>query len=237
VGAVPVVGVVPARYNSRRWPGKVLAQVKGRPLLAWAWESLVGAPEVTRAVVAIDDERIARWCESAGAPFVMTSPTCRNGTERVAEVAEQYSADLYVNVQADQVGVEPRIISRLIGELRAHPEWPMATLGTRAGVAESQRSPDQVLVLSGPDGAARWFRRGSATAPHDAAAVRHIGVYGYRREALAAYRQAEPSPEELSEHLEQLRALALGWKVGVVRVRSRARSYDRPEDARRGLEF
>lgn len=232
-----VVGVVPARYESRRWPGKVLAVVEGRPLVAWAWDSLVHVPEISRAVVATDDERIARWAEQAHAPYVMTSPECRNGTERVAEVAERddergQSAALYVNVQADQVGLESRFLSRLVRRLRSHAHWQMATLGTLRGAAEARTNPDRVLVHVLADGAAAAFWRGGPTrSDADVGVVlRHLGVYAYRREALRRYAEAAPTAEELFEHLEQLRALALGWKVGVVRARSRARSYDRPGD-------
>jgi len=250
-----VVGVVPVRYASRRWPGKALAVVGGRPLVAWAWETLRQVPEVARAVIATDDERIAAWAREAGAPVVMTAASCRNGTERVAEVAEMIPADLYVNVQADQVALEPRAVGRLVRTLAAHPAWPMATLATRDGVAAARRNPDRVFVAIGSDGLARRFERGCPLAdggassrggaqeggrvPWDSAKAedasasyaRHLGVYAYRRDALIAYAAASPSEDELALGLEQCRALALGWPIKVVRVRSRAWSCDRPEDA------
>jgi 3-deoxy-manno-octulosonate cytidylyltransferase (CMP-KDO synthetase) len=234
-----VVGVVPARYGSSRWPGKALAEVAGQPLVMWAWQAVSAVWEVDRCIVPTDDGRIARWAVLSGIPFAMTSRECRNGTERIAEVAEQddargESADIYLNVQADQVGLEPRVISKLVVEFRTRPEWRMATLGVRRGVAAARSDPDRVLVHVIADGTAAAFWRGGPTRSEaDAGAVlRHIGVYAYRREALREYAAAEPSRDELAASLEQLRALALGWKVGVVRVRSRARSYDRAEQAR-----
>jgi len=233
-GDSQVVGVVPARFASRRWPGKVLAEVNGRPLVAWAWEALSRVPEISRAAVATDDERIARWAEKAGIPFLMTAPECRNGTERIAEVAEQWPADLYVNVQADQVGLEPRIVGRLVRELRTHPEWQMATLATRVGLATAWNDPDRVLVASEREGLATRFWRGHPGECPRRGVWRHLGLYAYRREPLRAYVAADPSSEEVSQHLEQLRALALGWRIGLVRVRSWARSCDRPGATYRG---
>jgi 3-deoxy-manno-octulosonate cytidylyltransferase (CMP-KDO synthetase) len=228
-----VIGVVPARYDSRRWPGKALASVNGRPLAAWGWMSLQTTPGVEQVYVATDDDRIAEWARSVGAEVAMTSSTCRNGTERVAEVAEDYKADIYINVQADQTGLEPGAISKLIAYMVAHPGTPMATLGRSLHSIHELDSSDNVFVRADESGIAMSFRRGGDSIPADDW-QRHIGVYGYRANALAQYVSTPPSADEVVHSLEQLRAFDLHWEIGLVQVQSNVMSHDRPPDPGRG---
>jgi CMP-2-keto-3-deoxyoctulosonic acid synthetase len=230
-----VIGVVPARYNSRRWPGKALAPVNGRPLATWAWMSLLNTPGVERVFVATDDDQITKWALSVGAEVAMTSSTCRNGTERVAEVARDHKADIYINVQADQTGLEPRAISKLIAYIAAHPGIPMATLGRSLHSVQELDGSDNVFVHADESGIANSFRRGGDLTPADDW-QRHIGVYGYRADALAQYASTPPSTEEVVHSLEQLRAFDLHWKIGLVHVESNVMSHDRPPDPDKGSE-
>ncbi len=230
-----VVGVVPVRYGSRRLPGKALAVVDGRPLVAWAWQSVSRVAEIDRSLVATDDARIADWACRDGVPVAMTTSACRNGTERVAEIADRVLGDYFVNVQADQVGLEPEAIGCLIRGLIGHPEWHMATLVTPCGLEAANKSADRVIACVDSRGLAVDFCRGGSPVGADSRgeALKHIGVYAYRRDALVRYIEADPSGEEIERELEQWRALALGWSVGAVRVSSRVRSYDGPSDVSR----
>ncbi len=223
-----VVGVVPARWNSRRWPGKALAIVEGRPLVEWAYDSLVRSTKITSAYIATDDARIEEWASAHGIPCLMTSTRRRNGTERVAVVAEHVNADYYVNVQADQVGLEPETIDALVEMSLARPEVPIATVATTIEHEHARGDRDTVFVEIDEYGYATRFARGGTPVLGESTWYRHLGVYAYRRDALIEYAATEPTSNEQRHSLEQLRVLESGRKIGVVTTSSRAKSYDRP---------
>lgn len=227
------VGVVPARWHSRRWPGKALAEVNGRPLVEWAWLTLTQTEDIAEVVVATDDRRIFDWALRTGARPVMTSPQCRNGTERVAEVAQSLNADAYVNVQADLVALEPEHIQQLIATMREKPRMPMATLARWPGPHDNLTDRDAVFVSLREDGAASRFWRGGGSGAVPAEYYRHLGVYAYRNWALTEYTALPETEAERLQSLEQLRGLDAGWSIGVEVVCSGARSYDRPVPAAR----
>jgi 3-deoxy-manno-octulosonate cytidylyltransferase (CMP-KDO synthetase) len=216
-------------------------EVAGKTLLRWAWDSLVAVPLVSETLIATDDDRIVAWAQENDLQVTRTSDTCRNGTERVAEIARDKPADYYVNIQSDQVGLEPRAISELIRYALAHQSWDMATLATRTGVGDALSNPDRVTVRSEGcccgdkriHGRAHSFSRGGAdllrTSSHGS--FRHIGVYGYKPAALKAYALAPTSVDEEALGLEQCRAVDLGFHIGVVHVLSHTMSCDRREDA------
>ena len=226
------IGVVPARWRSRRWPGKALAEVNGRPLVEWAWLTLTRTEGIDEVVVATDDRRISDWARRVGARSVMTSPQCRNGTERVAEVARSLSADAYVNVQADQVALEPVHIQRLIVAMQENPWMPMATLARHPCPKDSLADRDSVFVSLREDGVASRFWRGGSSGAVPAEYRRHLGVYAYRNWALTEYTALPETDAERSQSLEQLRGLEAGWSIGVEVVCSDARSYDRAGSVR-----
>jgi 3-deoxy-manno-octulosonate cytidylyltransferase (CMP-KDO synthetase) len=226
------VGVVPARWHSRRWPGKALAEVNGRPLVEWAWLTLTRTEGIAEVVVATDDRRISDWARRAGARSVITSPQCRNGTERVAEVARSLSADAYVNVQADQVALEPVHIQRLIAAMQENPWLPMVTLARQPGPHDSLADRDAVFASLREDGTALRFWRGGSAGAVPAEYYRHLGVYAYRDWALTEYGTLPETETERLQSLEQLRGLDAGWSIGVEVVCSDARSYDRAGSVR-----
>lgn len=231
-----VVGVVPARFGSERWPGKVLENVGGKALLRWAWETLSGAPEVSEVLIATDDLRVEAWARGNGMRVVKTSAECRNGTERTAEIARMILADYYVNVQADQVGLESRVVSALLRAAKSHPEWAMATAGTPWYGAGCLENRDRVFLAArgctcGRHSIVERFSRGGEKHINISRPVlRHLGVYGYSPPFLREYAANEPSPDEATLHLEQCRALKMGVEIGVVRVRTSARSVDSAVD-------
>ncbi len=222
-----VLGVVPVRYDSSRWPGKALAEVRGRPLIWWAWDALRRAASVSDVILATDDARIAEAAERFGATVCTTSGGCRNGTERVAEVSRAHCADVYVNVQADQVALDPAAVDELVANMVRNPAWEYGTLARSVGVDDDRLDRDAVYVTLRADGTAGEFRRGGTGVALDGSALRHIGAYAYKPDSLRAYAEAPQSPGELAHSLEQLRMQAMGRSIGVVAVQTDVESFDR----------
>jgi len=242
--------VIPARYGSTRFPGKPLADVAGRSLIRRVHELAAAAEGVDRVVVATDDERIREHVEAFGGEAVMTPPGCRNGTERVhaAVLALEEAPDAVVNLQGDAVLTPPWVIEAVIAEMARCPDAPIVTPAARLEgrslellrEAKAAGEVGGTTVVFDRDGNALYFSKAVIPFVRDAAGgaptYRHIGLYGYRREALERFIALGPSPLELTEGLEQLRALENGMGVRVVEVDYRGRRHlaiDSPEDLRR----
>ncbi|MDW7711142.1 MAG: 3-deoxy-manno-octulosonate cytidylyltransferase [Deferrisomatales bacterium] len=239
------VAVIPARYASTRFPGKPLALLLGRPMIAWVVEAALAAEGLDGVWVATDSEPIARAAEEAGARVVMTSPACASGTDRVAEAARTVRGDVYVNVQGDEPLVDPADIERLAGIFGEEPDTRMATLVRPADRAGDLTDPNVVKVVCDAAGTALYFSRspipyyrdawGAAGTPGPAPArpvepLRHLGLYAFRRDALLAFSALPPGRLEEAERLEQLRALEAGWRIRVLPARGDSLGVDRPED-------
>jgi len=217
------VAIIPARFQSTRLPGKALALIGGRPMVCHVAERTRRARGLERVIVATDDERIRAAVAAMGAEVVMTRPDHPSGTDRLAEVAGGLTADVVVNVQGDLPLLDPIMVERLVDRLAAEPTLPMATLATPIRDAAEWRSPHVVKVVADANGRALYFSR--APIPHDRDGIRrpgqvlglrHIGMYGYRKDVLLRLAALPPSPLELVEKLEQLRALEHGIAIGVV---------------------
>ena len=221
--------VIPARYASTRLPGKPLLEIGGRPMIQHVHERVVasGAVEV---IVATDDARIERACAAFGAEVQMTSASHVSGTDRLAEIAARRGwddMDVVVNVQGDEPLLPPALIRQAAGLLSADPGADIATLGTPIQALDELLDPAVVKLVRRADGRALYFSRapipwhrdgaaaGVATQTLFAGAWRHLGLYAYRVGALRRLAAAPPSPLELAEKLEQLRALHLGMAIAV----------------------
>jgi len=232
--SIPLI-VIPARVGAARLPNKPLLDLCGRPLVVRVWERLAGLEGVD-LMVATDDIRVVRAVEEAGGVAMMTRASHRSGTERVAEVAEVVALgvhEIIINVQGDEPFVAPRAIRRLIRWLQDHPSVPMATLACPLRALERWKSRSVVKVVVDGRDRALYFSRapipgGGGEVPPSA--LQHIGVYGFRREALGRVAAAPPCPLELAEDLEQLRALWLGLEMGVIRVEGDWQGVDTAED-------
>jgi 3-deoxy-manno-octulosonate cytidylyltransferase (CMP-KDO synthetase) len=230
-----VLGVIPARYGSTRFPGKLLAEIAGRPLIQHVYERAVQSTALDDLVVATDDERIHDCISSIGGQVIMTRADHPSGTDRIAEVAERMIHGHYVNIQGD----EPLIQAEAIDMLVAHSlkrGAPMSTL-VRALHPEADREvladPNVVKVAKAQDGAALYFSRAPipfARHPEHAHHYKHIGVYMYARETLLTLQQLQPTPLELAEGLEQLRALEHGISIFVVETDYNPIGVDVPAD-------
>ncbi len=217
------VAIIPARFQSTRLPGKALALIGGRPMVCHVAERTRRARGLERVIVATDDERIRAAVAAMGAEVVMTRADHPSGTDRLAEVARDLTADVVVNVQGDLPLLDPLMVERLVARLAGDPMLPMATLATPIRDAAEWRSPHVVKVVADAAGRALYFSR--SPIPHDRDGIRrpgqvrglrHIGMYGYRKDVLLRLAALPPSPLELVEKLEQLRALEHGIAIGVV---------------------
>jgi 3-deoxy-manno-octulosonate cytidylyltransferase (CMP-KDO synthetase) len=237
-----VLGVIPARLGSERLPEKPLREVAGRPLLAWVWDRAQTFDTLDAVVVATDAPAIAELCDALGAPVMLTSPDHPSGTDRVAEViqSESYATyDVIVNLQGDEPLLDADHVAAAVALVR-DAGWALGTCATHLDDPALLHDPSVVKVARSLQGQALYFSR--AAIPHrrdgtptrasiaDLPYYRHLGLYSYQRDALLAWVAAPPSPLELLERLEQLRALEAGLRMGVAVVGPAARGVDTPED-------
>jgi 3-deoxy-manno-octulosonate cytidylyltransferase (CMP-KDO synthetase) len=234
--------VIPARYGSKRLPGKPLLRATGKYLVQHVYERACLAREANEVVVATDDPRIVAAVESFGGRVVLTQRDHPSGTDRVAEVARGLEADIIINLQGDEPLIDPTALDLLPSLLKCDEKAAMATLAVPITSMEQWQNPNCVKVVCDASGGAMYFSRSPipfvrdgqpdlSTAPPQF--LQHVGLYAYRREFLLALAALPPNPLEQLEKLEQLRVLALGLRicVGVVNhaglgVDSRA-DYDR----------
>ena len=236
-----VLGVIPARFASRRFAGKPLADLGGKPLIQHVYERSVACPLFERVVVATDDPRISAAVERFGGAVAMTSPEHVSGTDRVAEVAAAESAAIVVNIQGDEPFVNARVLEQVVRPLLDAAAPPMATLCKRITERAVLEDPNVVKVVTAADGTALYFSRSPIPYPdRDVAADawEHIGIYAYRRDFLLAFSRMQPTKLELAEGLEQLRALAGGHRIAVVPTDHHVGvSVDTVDDLRRARQM
>ncbi len=233
------LAVIPARYGSMRFPGKVLAPLGGKPIVQWVWERAC-ASKAGAVVVATDDERVMAAVESFGGKAVMTSPKHPSGSDRIWEAAKGGDADIIINVQGDEPLMPPEVIDGLIDAMHSSPAPDIATVVVPCPRAEIKDNPNIVKALVGADGFALYFSR--AMIPYlreggsEAPTYRHWGIYAYRRAALAKFVSLPESPLERCEKLEQLRALENGMRIKAVVTSYQSIGVDTPEDLRKAEE-
>ena len=242
-----VAVVIPARWGSTRFPGKLLHPIAGRPLIQHVWERCSLTRSISRIIIAVDDERLAEVAQGFGAEVVMTSVDHQSGTDRIAEVAEvlkqqapENAPTHFINVQGDEPLIDATLIDHLAETLLEDSEVEMVTAATPLEDPEHRNDPNIVKVVVGCSGNALYFSRNTMPYhrdPHDAESevtpLLHLGIYGFRYETLQKFVTASPSPLEKCEKLEQLRALEHGIPIKVVITNHRALGVDTPEDARR----
>ena len=231
--------LIPARWGATRLPGKMLADIHGRPLIAWVVKRAQAAPGVTEVIVCTDDVRIAEAVTQHGGRAQMTRADHVSGTDRCAEVAAALRVDAVVNVQGDEPLIDPGDIAALAqAVLREGAD--IATLALPFEDEASRHSPHDVKALIDADGWALGFQRAwpeaerlDARVPEVAAVHHHIGVYAFARERLLAFAQLPAGRLETQERLEQLRALEAGWRIRVLPARVPALGVDTPADLER----
>lgn len=226
--------VIPARYGATRFPGKSLARLQGRPMIQWVWEAARRSRLAERVIVATDDRRIAAAATKFGAEVMMTKKSHRSGTDRMAEVAAKFPAQLYVNVQGDEPLLSAGAVDGLIRAMMKNRRVPIGTLAHTITSEEELIDPNVVKVVCDRDGKALYFSRSPLPFPRaldpKKPPLRHIGIYAFRAPALAAFVALKPSPLEKAESLEQLRALENGLAIQVVETKYRCLGVDTPAD-------
>ena len=231
------VGILPARWGSKRFPGKPLHPIAGKPLLRHVWERCRRAKKLDELIIATDDFRIAEAAFDWGAEVAMTSANHASGTDRVAEVAAKMKGFSHIiNIQGDEPLIDPKLIDRLVRELQGDKKLEMVTAAHPFEDAREAESPHQVKVVLSGSGDALYFSRAAIPFVRDAANIgtffRHQGIYGYRCDLLLRFVRWKISPLERAEALEQLRALENGVRIRVVMTGSGSPGVDTPEDAR-----
>lgn len=233
-----ILGVIPARFASTRFPGKALASLDGRPMIEHVWERASKSSYLTDLVIATDDERIASVARRFGARVRMTSPHHPTGTDRLAEVASAIEASLYVNIQGDEPLINPEAIDAAILPLTDEPELAMGTLRKKIDFADEVQNPNVVKVVTNLAGDAIYFSRSAIPFERDGREglpvyYKHIGLYVYRRDLLLKYPDLKVGPLEEAERLEQLRALENGFRIRVVDTEYESLGVDTPQDLER----
>jgi 3-deoxy-manno-octulosonate cytidylyltransferase (CMP-KDO synthetase) len=238
---VRIVGIIPARYASTRFPGKPLAMIAGQPLIRRVVERCRSAASLSEVIVATDDPRVAE-CAGRFCRVEMTRADHPSGTDRVAEVAARCSGEAVINIQGDEPLIAPSVIDAVAAALAAHP---MSTAATPIRSPEDYDNPNVVKVVADRAGCALYFSRRAIPYLREAATrsadeqlaafpfLKHLGIYGYRRETLLQFVQFPVSPLERAEKLEQLRALENGIDIAVVKVSHDSPGVDVPADVAR----
>ncbi len=228
------VGVIPARYGATRLPGKPLRDIHGKALI-WHVYQRVRQSDLAEVLVATDDPKIKRYCQNQDIPCVLTSPDHATGTDRVAEVMRSRLEDVVVNIQGDEPLIDPSVINSVADALLGEPGLDMVTARKRITLNEEIGNPNVVKVVTGGNGDALYFSRSVIPYPRGQAAeyFKHIGIYAYRRQALLRLAELEPVPLELTESLEQLRALYHGMRIRVVTTDYESLGVDTEEDLER----
>lgn len=234
-----IVGVIPSRWASTRFPGKSLALLCGKPLIQWVLEGVSRAKRLDAVLVATDDDRIRAAVERLGGTVAMTRPDHPSGTDRIAEAVAGMDCDVVINIQGDEPLIDPRLIDR-IADLMAGPGgWDMATAATPITNEVDLNNPSVVKVVWDENHRALYFSR--ARIPHvrdldsGGAAVRplhwrHIGIYAYRNSFLQKLVRVPPCALEQAEKLEQLRALHIGVRMAVLETEEPGIGVDTPQD-------
>ncbi|PYR78620.1 MAG: 3-deoxy-manno-octulosonate cytidylyltransferase [Acidobacteria bacterium] len=232
-----VVAVIPARYDATRLPGKPLAEIAGKPMIEHVYRRAAAARGVDAVVVATDDMRIEAAVKTFGGIAMMTRPTHRTGTDRIAEVAANLSCEIVLNVQGDEPLLEPETLEAVIEPLLADPMLEMSTVCFPISNRADYDDPNVVKVVKDKRGHALYFSRSPIpnrrTANLEPPIYKHLGLYGFRRTFLLKFATLPQTPLEKAESLEQLRALEHGYRIHTVETKHDSIGVDTPEDLER----
>ncbi|MFQ5729558.1 MAG: 3-deoxy-manno-octulosonate cytidylyltransferase [Waddliaceae bacterium] len=241
------VGMIPARYGSRRLPGKPLMQISGKSLIQRTYENAQRSPLLNRLYVVTDDERIFEHVLGFGGEVIMTPPECPTGTERLAKAVKNNGkfddVEIIVNIQGDEPFLEQEVIESVVRILQEDSEAVMSTAVVPIHDREEAVDYSVNKCVMDTHGNALYFSRTLIPSSHtgewrpDANYYKHLGIYGYRRQFLMHYADLEPTPLQIAEDLEQLKVLEHGYRMKVAIVESQAIGVDTPEDIKKVEEI
>lgn len=239
-----ITAVIPARYASTRFPGKALAEIDGRPMIQYVYERAAQSKLISRVIVATDDPRIADAVSMIGGEVIMTSRDHETGTDRLAEVAANLDSDIIVNVQGDEPLIDPAMIDQALQPFLEEDDLQMGTVKTRIKCLHDFLSPNVVKVVTDNRGNALYFSRSPLPFFRDKwkdlkdesfssgklLCYKHVGLYVYRRDFLLKFASMPATFLEISEKLEQLRAIENGVTIRVVETEFESIGVDTPDD-------
>ena len=228
-----IIGIIPARFGSTRFPGKPLALILGKPMIQHTYESASKSKLLNDLIVATDDSRIFDTVKSFGGRCVMTSSNHPTGTDRLIEVASDLETNsIIVNIQGDEPDIDPDLIDGVIQLKLDHRDWEMTTGACPIYEISERNDPNRVKVVFSKDYKALYFSRSLIPSlfKKEITVYKHLGIYCYERNVLLSYNKLPESDLEISESLEQLRALEAGLSIGVYVTRKPSLSVDVPED-------
>jgi 3-deoxy-manno-octulosonate cytidylyltransferase (CMP-KDO synthetase) len=235
-----ITGIIPARYDSTRFPGKPLADIDGKKMIQRVYEQTLKSKLINKVYVATDDERIFNFIKSFGWNAIMTSSKHKTGTDRLCEAAKKIKTDIVVNIQGDEPFINPQVIDDAIAPLLKEKQLNVSTLACRFKVLTDVYDPNKVKVVLDGKGNALYFSR--AVVPLNFKSLKeiiyykHLGLYVYRKNFLLKFNKTEQSMPEKAESLEQSRVLAMGEKIRVVITNKDSLSVDTEEDINRILK-
>ena len=232
------IGVIPARFGSTRFPGKPLKMIAGKPLLQWVIEGVRTSQAIDEICVATDHDEIFALAKSCGVNSCMTPSALATGSDRVFAAIQGLKVsddDIVLNIQGDEPLIEGAILDRLVAPMREEPALSMATLGRPLKPGDLE-SPNTAKIVLNKRHEALYFSRLPIpfsrvdAQRHGSGALKHIGIYAFRKSFLTEFCAQAPTPLELNEGLEQLRALYLGARIRVVEVDHDSWGVDTPGD-------
>ncbi len=228
-----IIGVIPARYKSSRFPGKPLVDICGKPMIYWVYQQAGKVKEFDKVYIATDDERIREACEQYNMDVIMTSDKHQTGSDRVAEVATKVEGDLFVNVQGDEPVINPEMIRQVISIFLEDSEVYFGSLKKEITDPEEIKAASTVKVVTDDNGDAMYFSR--SIIPSNikdgklARVFRHVGIYAYKRDFLLKFTNMEQTELELGEGIEPLRAMQRGYKIRLKETEYSSIGVDYPE--------
>lgn len=228
-----VVGVIPCRYKSSRFPGKSIAMICRKPMVWHVWSQVKKTKYIDKLIVATDDNRIYDVCYQYGIESIMTSEDCKTGTDRVAEVAERIEGDIFVNIQGDEPLIDPDGIDRVISEIMNHDKEDIVNAFSLVENMSDLVNGNVVKVITSRDGYALAYSRSPIPYPKESNAVykRQIGLYAIRQGIVLKFSSLSRGYLELSEGIEMFRYLENGYKIKMVEVSDRdSIPVDVPDD-------
>ncbi len=229
-----IIGVIPARLHSTRLPGKVLLDIAGKPLLWHVYHSALKSSCLDSIVVAADDEKIVSVMESYHIPCMLTSKKHKSGTERAGEVALKMKADAYINIQGDEPMIAASNIDMIARKFETDKRFPIVTLKVRIRSQKDVLNTNNVKVVTDREGRALYFSRSVIPYDRDKSEnvryFKHLGIYGYTRQALLKIVRLAQTDLEISEKLEQLRFMEHGFPISVLETKKGSIGVDTAED-------
>ena len=233
-----IIGVIPARFGSRRLPGKPLIDIEGKPLIQYVYERAQRLKKLDGLLVATDDERIFNKVRQFGGEAKLTSVECKSGSDRVAEVIKNIDCDLVVNIQGDEPFFEPATVEKMVESLIDDPEVQISTACVRMKNPGEIKDENTVKVVLDKDDFALYFSRSPIPCfQEDQGEVfKHLGFYAFRRDFLLEFSRWSKTPLEKAEKLEQLRILENGYRIKVIKSMFDSLGIDTTEDFKKAKE-